>query len=155
MRPVTERLSPTITALIVISTVAFALYAVVPPSRAFIHEHLALGEAVWRRVELWQLVTSLFFHLDGITFIFGMIGLWFVGAAMEREIGRARFLVLFFVSGILANLAIAAVVVAAGPGRAVRRVQHGRAGAVRGLRPGLQPHPGAACWAAWSWKRVP
>ncbi len=109
MRPVTDRLSPTITALIVISTVLFALYAVVPPSRMFIHEHLALGEGVWTRLELWQLVTSLFFHLDGITFIFGMIGLWFVGAAMERELGRRRFLLLFFGSGILANVAIAAV----------------------------------------------
>ena len=109
MRPVTERLSPTITALIVVSTVAFALYAVVPPSRIFIDEHLALGDGVWKRVELWQLVSSLFFHLDGITFIFGMIGLWFVGAAMERELARTRFLVLFFGAGIAANAAIATV----------------------------------------------
>jgi membrane associated rhomboid family serine protease len=108
MRPVTERLSPTITALIVISTVAFALYAVVTPSRILIEEHLALGVGIWRG-ELWQLVTALLFHLDGITFIFGMIGLWFVGAAMERELGRKRFLLLFFASGILANIAYAAV----------------------------------------------
>jgi membrane associated rhomboid family serine protease len=109
MRPVTERLSPTITALIVSNTLAFALYAVVKPSRMFIEEHLALGLGVFQRFELWQLITSIFFHLEGITFLFGMIGLWFVGAAMERELGRTRFLVLYFLSGVLANLAIAGV----------------------------------------------
>ena len=38
-----------------------------------------------------------------------MVGLWFVGAFIEREHGTRRFLTLFFASGILANLAIAGV----------------------------------------------
>ena len=75
----------------------------------FIEEHLALGQAVFRHLELWQLGTSIVFHLDGISFLFGMIGLWFVGAAMERELGRTRFLTIYLVSAVLANLAIAGV----------------------------------------------
>jgi rhomboid protease GluP len=109
MRPLTERLSPTITALVIINTLAFAFYAVVKPTRMFVEEHLALGPAVFQRLELWQLFTSIFFHLDGVAFLFGMVGLWFVGAAMERELGRTRFLLLFFLSAMLANLAFAVV----------------------------------------------
>jgi membrane associated rhomboid family serine protease len=114
MRPVTERLSPTITALVIVNTLAFAFYAVVKPGRMFVEEHLALGPAVFQRAELWQLVTSIFFHLDGVSFLFGMVGLWFVGAAMERELGRPRFLLLFFVSAVLANLAMAGVSISQG-----------------------------------------
>jgi membrane associated rhomboid family serine protease len=114
MRPVTERLSPTITALVVVNTVAFAFYAVVEPIRGFVDEHLALGPGLWKRLELWQLLSSIFVHLDGLTLVFGMIGLWFVGAAMERELGRKRFLTLFFLSAVLANVAWAAVSLAMG-----------------------------------------
>jgi membrane associated rhomboid family serine protease len=114
MRPVTERLSPTITALVIINTVVFAFYAVVAPIRGFVDEHLALGPPVLQRLELWQLLTSIFVHLDGVAFLFGMVGLWFVGAAMERELGRRRFLLLFLLSGVLANVAWAAVSFAQG-----------------------------------------
>jgi rhomboid protease GluP len=109
MRPVTERLSPTITALVIVYTLTFAFYAVVRPSRMFVDAHLALGPAVFQELELWQLLTSVFIHLDGVAFLFGMIGLWFVGAAMERELGRKRFLLLYFASAVLANVAIATV----------------------------------------------
>ena len=109
MRPVTERLSPTITALVIVNTLAFAFYAVVRQSRMFVDAHLALGPSVFQGLELWQLFTSVFIHLDGVSFLFGMIGLWFVGATMEREVGRRRFLILFLLSAVLANLALATV----------------------------------------------
>jgi membrane associated rhomboid family serine protease len=59
--------------------------------------------------EVWQLFTALFIHTDGITLILNLIGLWFVGAYTERTIGTRRFLLLFFGSGVLSNLAIAGV----------------------------------------------
>ncbi|NJR42571.1 MAG: rhomboid family intramembrane serine protease, partial [Akkermansiaceae bacterium] len=37
---------------------------------------------------------------------FILIGLWFVGALLERQFGRTRFLVLLFVPAIAANAAI-------------------------------------------------
>lgn len=112
MRPVTERLSPTITALVIVNTLAFVFYALVRPSRMFVEGHLALGPAVFQQLELWQLFTSVFIHLDGVAFLFGMIGLWFVGAAMERELGRPRFLLLFFGAAVLANFGLALVAAA-------------------------------------------
>ena len=57
----------------------------------FIETHLALGPAalLGRPVpELWQLVTSLFVHLEPWSFFFNMLGLWFVGATIERQLGR-------------------------------------------------------------------
>jgi len=109
-RPVQDRLSPTITTLVVIYAVLFALYAVVKQSRMFIEMHLALGPAalLGRPVpELWQVVSSLFVHLEPWSFFFNVLGLWFVGATIERQLGRSRFLILFLVPAVLGNLVMA------------------------------------------------
>src|SRR5256885_2016680 len=103
MRPITDRLSSVIRALVVIETVLFTFYLVVAPARMFFHEHLALGPGALHG-EVWQLVTSLFIHLDFVSFLFNIIGLWWVGATVERTIGTRRFLTLFFVSGVAANV---------------------------------------------------
>lgn len=107
MRPVTERLSPTITALVLTSVVIFAFYAVVKPIRLFVEAHLALGPGALAGPEPWQLVTSLFVHLEPFNLLFNLLGLWFVGATIERELGRRRFLLLFFVPAVTANLLMA------------------------------------------------
>ena len=106
-RPVSERLSPTITVLVVINAITFALYAVVKQTRPVILNHLALGPDALLRGEVWQLVTSIFVHLEPWSFFFGLIGLWFVGGTIERQLGRRHFLVLFFIPAILGNLAMA------------------------------------------------
>jgi membrane associated rhomboid family serine protease len=59
--------------------------------------------------EYWQPLTSMFVHLNALTLVFNLIGLWFVGAFIERTIGMRRFLVLFFTSGILAMVAMGLV----------------------------------------------
>lgn len=110
-RPVSERLSPTITALVVVNALTFALYAVVKPVRPVVDNHLALGPAALAGGEVWQLITSMFVHLEPWSFFFGLIGLWFVGATIERQLGRQRFLLLFLASGILGNLAMAGLLI--------------------------------------------
>lgn len=109
-RPVQDRLSPTITVLVVVNSLLFALYAVVRQSRMFIEGHLALNPASLKGrpiPELWQVVTSLFVHLEPWSFFFNLLGLWFVGATIERQLGRTRFFILFFGTGVLVNLIIA------------------------------------------------
>jgi membrane associated rhomboid family serine protease len=106
MRPIADRLSPAIRNLVVAQAVLGALYVMAAGLRMPIKNHLALGPLV-ASGELWQLVTSLFVHLDGWSFVFDVIGLWFVGATIEQVLGRRRFLVLFFGSGLLANIAVA------------------------------------------------
>jgi membrane associated rhomboid family serine protease len=114
VRPLTQRLTPTITVLVVLNAFLFAFYALVKPARMFVQDHLALGPAVLAGLELWQLVTSLFVHLDPISFFFNLIGLWFVGATIERELGRSKFLVLFFVPAVIGNAVMAVLWAAAG-----------------------------------------
>ena len=109
LRPVTERLSGTITALIVVSAVAFAAYLLVTPLRQPITDHMVLNPAALAGGEPWQIVTSLFFHLDPISYLFALLGLWFVGATLERQLGRNRFLIIFFVPALLGNLTMAAL----------------------------------------------
>jgi membrane associated rhomboid family serine protease len=108
MKPVTDRLSPTISTLVILSVLSFAFYALVQPKRLFIETHLALNRNALAGPEPWQLVSSLFVHLDGLTLIFDLIGIWFVGATIEREMGRTRFLLLFFVPALIGNALMAA-----------------------------------------------
>jgi membrane associated rhomboid family serine protease len=111
MRPFTERLSPTIRNIVVAESVMFGLYIMAGGMRNPISDHLALGPAV-ALGELWQPATSLFVHVDLWSFIFDLIGLWFVGATIERAMGRWRFLLLFFGVGLAANVTIALLAVA-------------------------------------------
>ncbi len=59
----------------------------------------------------WELVTSMFTHVQVLHIGFNMLALWFLGPQLEMVIGRARFLALYFLSG----LAGSALVYWAGP----------------------------------------
>lgn len=115
MRPVTERLSPTITFLVVANALIFAFYALVKPARVFVDSHLALSGPGLLSGEVWQPFTSLFVHIEPIGFFFGMLGLWFVGATIERELGRRRFLTLYFVPAVVGNVVMAVLSTRFGP----------------------------------------
>ena len=54
----------------------------------------------------WQLLTSAFSHLDPMHLGFNMLALWFLGPQLERVIGRARFLALYFVSALTGSAAV-------------------------------------------------
>jgi membrane associated rhomboid family serine protease len=109
MRPITERLSPTIRNLVIVEAALFGLYIMASPLRAPMTEHLALGPLV-AAGEYWQPATALFVHLDLWSFIFDLIGLWFVGATIERTLGRRRFLLILFGAGLAANVVMALLV---------------------------------------------
>ena len=48
----------------------------------------------------WQLVTSMFTHVQVVHIGFNMLALWVLGPQLELVIGRARFLALYFLSGL-------------------------------------------------------
>lgn len=102
MRPLADRLSPVIRAFVIVDALLLAFYALVKPARSFVEQHLALGPSLLSG-EIWQLATSLFVHVEPLGFFFNILGLWFVGAAVEREFGTRRFLALFLVPGVAAN----------------------------------------------------
>jgi membrane associated rhomboid family serine protease len=48
----------------------------------------------------WRLVTSMFLHGSVIHLGLNMLFLWWIGAPVEQAIGRARYALLYFVSGL-------------------------------------------------------
>jgi membrane associated rhomboid family serine protease len=105
LRPAAQRLSPTIRTLVVALGVPWLFYILVAPARHLVDAYLALGPGVMRG-QVWQIVTALFVDRNPLAFL-NLLGLWFVGAAIERTLGRRRFLIVFFAPGLAANLVIA------------------------------------------------
>jgi membrane associated rhomboid family serine protease len=54
----------------------------------------------------WQLVTSMFTHVEPIHLGFNMLALYFLGPVLESVLGRARFLALYLVSGLTGSAAV-------------------------------------------------
>jgi membrane associated rhomboid family serine protease len=105
LRPVAQRLSPTIRTLVVALAVPWLFYVLVEPARGLMDDYMALGPRVMKGW-VWQIVTALFVDRSPLG-VLNLLGLWFVGAAIERTLGRRRFLVVFFAPGLAANLAVA------------------------------------------------
>ena len=54
----------------------------------------------------WQLLTSMFTHIEIWHIGFNMLALWTLGAQLELAIGRARFLALYFISGLAGSATV-------------------------------------------------
>jgi membrane associated rhomboid family serine protease len=54
----------------------------------------------------WQLVTSMFTHVDALHIGFNMLALWILGPQLEMALGRARFLALYLLSGLGGSLVV-------------------------------------------------
>jgi membrane associated rhomboid family serine protease len=54
----------------------------------------------------WQVVTSLFSHVEVWHIGFNMLALYFLGPILENVLGRARFLAVYLVSGIAGSAAV-------------------------------------------------
>jgi len=52
----------------------------------------------------WTLITHMFLHSGPLHILFNMMFLFFFGPELERRIGGKRFLIVFFVSGLIAAL---------------------------------------------------
>lgn len=57
--------------------------------------------------EPWRLVTSMFMHANFTHLLFNMYALLIFGPLLERRIGSKRFLLLYFIAGIVGSLAFA------------------------------------------------
>ncbi len=59
--------------------------------------------------EWWRVVTSGFIHIGVIHLIMNMVSLWLIGPALERFVGRVRFLVIYLVSMLGGSVAVLAL----------------------------------------------
>lgn len=55
--------------------------------------------------DLWRFVAPIFLHMDLMHLLFNMVALYSVGVTLERILGKAGFLALYFVGGITGNVA--------------------------------------------------
>lgn len=55
-------------------------------------------------IQPYRLVTSMFIHLDFIHLFFNMFALFIFGPDIERVLGKPRYLLLYFLSGIMAGI---------------------------------------------------
>lgn len=105
-RPITERLTPTVKALVIAITLGYVFFVLAKSWNEWMVAHLLLGPGLFRG-ELWQLVTSLWLNTRFVAWLFTVIGLWWVGAFVERARGTRFFIRLLLVSGLASNLAAA------------------------------------------------
>jgi membrane associated rhomboid family serine protease len=56
--------------------------------------------------DVWQLLTSMFTHVAVWHIGFNMLALWVLGPQLELSIGRARFLVVYLLSGLAGSAAV-------------------------------------------------
>jgi membrane associated rhomboid family serine protease len=70
-------------------------WALIGQAQTFSGELIGVGEGEW-----WRLITSAFLHGSIIHLGFNMLLLYWIGGPIEEAIGRARFLILYFVSGL-------------------------------------------------------
>jgi membrane associated rhomboid family serine protease len=110
-----ERLTPTVRGLVIGVTLAYLFFVFTPPLNDWMLTHLAVGPYFFHG-EVWQPVTALILNTRLGGWFFTVIGLWWVGAFIERVRGP-RFLVrLLLGAGILANVvaAVACLVIPGG-----------------------------------------
>ncbi|MEB7772807.1 rhomboid family intramembrane serine protease [Kurthia gibsonii] len=55
--------------------------------------------------EYWRLITAMFLHGGFLHLLFNMFGLYVFGAELEQLAGKLRFFSIYFISGLLANVA--------------------------------------------------
>ena len=107
--------------LIAVNVVVWLLLMATGGSRSPLLERLALipKGGVYQNVDgslvridgvadgaYWQLVTSMFTHVDIWHIGFNMFALWFLGPQLEAAVGRARFLALYLVSGLAGSVLV-------------------------------------------------
>src|SRR3989344_3707393 len=53
---------------------------------------------------IWQFLTYMFLHADGLHLFLNMIGLFIFGFTVESALGKKRYIGLFLVAGIISSL---------------------------------------------------
>jgi membrane associated rhomboid family serine protease len=57
----------------------------------------------------WTIVTNLFLHGSWMHILFNMLALFFLGSYVLRVVGEARFLIVYFLGGLLGNILLLAL----------------------------------------------
>ena len=94
-------ITPSVKFLLILNVSIFLIEGVlrIPLSRLF-----ALPAVWWETWSFGSLFTYMFVHANGTHLMVNMLGLFFIGPAVEQTIGSYRFFVLYYLSGVLGGL---------------------------------------------------
>ena len=99
------RIAPVTVTLAALCVAVFAFeYFLIVTGRPQFIGLLALSGDGLARGWWWTLFTHLFVHANVLHLFVNVAGLWFVGPEVEAMLGRARFVVLYLVSGVAGGL---------------------------------------------------
>jgi len=91
--------------LVLINTAAFILQMLFEPRfPRELYSYLALSLDGLRQGYVWQLLTFQFLHAGWMHLLSNCVAIYFLGRAVEEAIGRWRFVVLYFTSGVIGGL---------------------------------------------------
>jgi membrane associated rhomboid family serine protease len=77
--------------------------------RSFVESRLALTSECLTHGYVWQLLTFQFVHVDFMHLAGNLLGLWFFGRFAESVLGKQRFLIAYFASGVIGGILQAAL----------------------------------------------
>ena len=92
-------MTPVVAFLIAVNAVVFLLQGMMPGLK----EQLVFMPAAFLQAP-WTFFTAMFSHENLTHIVFNMFAFWIFGPRVEARFGSARFLGLYFVSGIVGNL---------------------------------------------------
>ena len=75
-----------------------------PETRRFLTFRLSMIPVLVMRGWVWTFITYMFMHGGFMHLLFNMLGLFFFGIHVERQMGSYEFLLYYFVTGILAGV---------------------------------------------------
>lgn len=118
-RFLSERLSPAVKRIFLINVGVFLLLALLGGTAPHLRNSLVdlFAENPRRsipRLFVWQFLTYMFIHVDGLHILFNMMILWFFGPELEYRWGRRGFWQFYLVTGIGAGLLHAAIALVTG-----------------------------------------
>lgn len=98
------RLYPVITVILAMTIGVHVLTLIPGIGRLLIWGGVGFNGAI-ANGEWWRLITPIFLHDGFMHLLFNMFAIFVFGPELEQIVGRMRFLTLYFLSGIFANIA--------------------------------------------------
>ena len=80
------------------------IYIFFLPFQGYIYYFTQINIAIFNNFEIWRLFTAMFIHGDLTHLISNMFGLFLFGIFIESSFSKTKFLIIYFVSGIIGNV---------------------------------------------------
>ncbi len=90
-----------VSTLIYLNAIVFLVVALLDGHGTLTQAFALVGNKPW---QLWRLVTYQFLHANFSHIFMNMYGVWLFGRMVEQALGKTRFLLLYFFSGILGGV---------------------------------------------------